>query len=157
MLPKLCLLIALAVFGPQSLFSQSATVISENANLRGTPAASGKVVDTLPRATSVQVIKQAGSWFLVQAAEYVGWIHGNTIRLDAPLDISTADPSTLYSSPIAVPRQPEPTPPVYVAPQRTAPARPPSSDRSYIRGPRGGCYYYGSSGRKVYVDRSLCN
>ena len=116
MLPKFCLLFALAVFGPQSLFSQSATVISENANLRGTPAASGKVVD-----------------------------------------ISTADPSTLYSSPIAVPREPAPTPPVYVAPQRTAPARTPSSDRSYIRGPRGGCYYYGSSGRKVYVDRSLCN
>jgi hypothetical protein len=27
----------------------------------------------------------------------------------------------------------------------------------YIRGPRGGCYYYSGSGRKVYVDRNLCN
>jgi hypothetical protein len=26
----------------------------------------------------------------------------------------------------------------------------------YIRGPRGGCYYINSSGRKEYVDRSLC-
>ncbi|MBX3266437.1 MAG: SH3 domain-containing protein [Acidobacteria bacterium] len=154
---RVLFLIAFLLWVAATGWPQSAKVISENANLRGTPAASGKVVDTLPRATSVQVIKQAGSWFLVQAAEYVGWVHGNTIRLDAPLDISTADPSTLYSSPIAVPREPAPTPPVYVAPQRTAPARTPSSDRTYIRGPRGGCYYYGSSGRKVYVDRSLCN
>ncbi len=27
----------------------------------------------------------------------------------------------------------------------------------YQRGPRGGCYYINSSGRKEYVDRSLCN
>ncbi len=33
----------------------------------------------------------------------------------------------------------------------------PSTDRGYIRGPRGGCYYYSGSGRKVYGDRSLCN
>jgi len=26
----------------------------------------------------------------------------------------------------------------------------------YIRGPRGGCYYISGSGRKMYVDRSLC-
>ena len=29
--------------------------------------------------------------------------------------------------------------------------------RSYHRGPRGGCYYYSSTGKKVYVSRSLCN
>lgn len=28
--------------------------------------------------------------------------------------------------------------------------------RVYHTGPRGGCYYYSSSGRKVYVDRSYC-
>lgn len=27
----------------------------------------------------------------------------------------------------------------------------------YIRGPRGGCYTITSSGRKRYVDRSLCD
>lgn len=32
-----------------------------------------------------------------------------------------------------------------------------SSDRTYIRGPRGGCYYINSSGKKTYVDKSLCN
>jgi hypothetical protein len=34
---------------------------------------------------------------------------------------------------------------------------PSSSSGSYIRGPRGGCYTYSASGRKRYVDRSLCN
>jgi len=32
-----------------------------------------------------------------------------------------------------------------------------SSSKYYIRGPRGGCYYVTASGRKQYVDRSLCN
>lgn len=32
-----------------------------------------------------------------------------------------------------------------------------SSGSGYYRGPRGGCYTYSSSGRKRYVDRSLCN
>lgn len=32
-----------------------------------------------------------------------------------------------------------------------------SGGRTYIRGPRGGCYYINSSGNKTYVDRSLCN
>jgi uncharacterized membrane protein len=29
--------------------------------------------------------------------------------------------------------------------------------RGYYTGPRGGCYTYSASGRKRYVDRSLCN
>jgi hypothetical protein len=31
------------------------------------------------------------------------------------------------------------------------------SNTNYIRGPRGGCYTFGKSGNKRYVDRSLCN
>src|SRR5690606_5320325 len=32
-----------------------------------------------------------------------------------------------------------------------------SSGRTYIRGPRGGCYYINRNGNKTYVDRSFCN
>lgn len=32
-----------------------------------------------------------------------------------------------------------------------------SAARTYIRGPRGGCYYINSNGNKTYVDRSFCN
>lgn len=28
--------------------------------------------------------------------------------------------------------------------------------RTYIRGPRGGCYYINRNGNRTYVDRSLC-
>jgi hypothetical protein len=38
-----------------------------------------------------------------------------------------------------------------------APANSNSLSSGYIRGPRGGCYTYSKSGRKKYVDRSLCN
>jgi hypothetical protein len=34
---------------------------------------------------------------------------------------------------------------------------PNSMSSVFIRGPRGGCYTLSSSGRKRYVDRSLCN
>lgn len=33
----------------------------------------------------------------------------------------------------------------------------PKTSKTYYKGPRGGCYYYSSSGKKVYVDRGLCN
>jgi hypothetical protein len=36
-------------------------------------------------------------------------------------------------------------------------SRKPASGHQYQSGPRGGCFYYNSSGNKVYVDRSLCN
>ncbi|GAB3701178.1 hypothetical protein GCM10027592_29030 [Spirosoma flavus] len=39
--------------------------------------------------------------------------------------------------------------------RRTSVAR--TYSQYYIRGPRGGCYYLTASGRKQYVDRSLCN
>lgn len=29
--------------------------------------------------------------------------------------------------------------------------------RVYIKGPKGGCYYINSKGRKIYVSRTLCN
>lgn len=32
-----------------------------------------------------------------------------------------------------------------------------SFGREYHRGPRGGCYYINSKGKKVYVDHSYCN
>jgi len=41
--------------------------------------------------------------------------------------------------------------PVYSPPQRS------TSRSRYITGPRGGCYYINSNGKKIYVDRSLCN
>ncbi|QDK80883.1 hypothetical protein EXU85_20610 [Spirosoma sp. KCTC 42546] len=41
--------------------------------------------------------------------------------------------------------------------KKTSLRRVSTSSNYYIRGPRGGCYYLTASGRKQYVDRSLCN
>ena len=127
LLPFIILILTFAVY------PQSATVITENANLRGTPSESGKVVDTISQGTSMEIIKQKSAWFLVQTTDYVGWVHGNTIRLT---DTITTVPTTVYERP-ATTRQ--------------------SDSRTYIRGPRGGCYYINRNGNKTYVDRSLCN
>jgi ketosteroid isomerase-like protein len=37
------------------------------------------------------------------------------------------------------------------------PKDPAATERKYVLGPRGGCYYLSESGRKIYVDRSNCN
>ncbi len=86
--------------------SQTAEVISVNANLRGTPNSSGIVVDTLPQSTVVDVIQQRGPWFLVQSPEYVGWLHGDTIRLRSSGGYVTGpvvrSPDRSYSRPLPV-------------------------------------------------------
>jgi endonuclease YncB( thermonuclease family) len=51
----------------------------------------------------------------------------------------------------------EQTPETPVSTQPAQPTAEPSDGRTYIKGERGGCYYLNSSGKKTYVDRSLCN
>lgn len=58
--------------------------------------------------------------------------------------------------------QPQSLPQTYHSPsQQLRNAEPSSSstprNSGYIRGPRGGCYTFSSSGKKRYVDRSLCD
>ncbi len=48
-----------------------------------------------------------------------------------------------------------PEPPKKIEPE--PPTITESGDRKYIRGPKGGCYYINGSGKKIYVDKSLCN
>lgn len=138
-----------------------ARVISENANLRDTPSVSSGNQQEIVEGTVVKVLDEKLPWYVVRAGNRVGWMHGNTLEF-----IST-------QGPVAQPATEQTVAPDY------APSTPPSrsrenstdtpsstggygrrsaeSDHSYIRGPRGGCYYISGSGRKVYVDRSLCN
>lgn len=56
--------------------------------------------------------------------------------------------------------KPETAKPVSLTSAMPAPAAkviPSNSERTYIRGSRGGCYYLSSGGTKMYVDRALCN
>jgi len=58
--------------------------------------------------------------------------------------------------------QPQSLPQTYCQPSQqlhnVAPSNSSTSRSSgYIRGPRGGCYTFSSSGRKRYVDRGMCD
>ena len=79
--------------------SQTAFVITEKANLRGTASNTGKVVQKLSQAAEVEVIKQKGAWFLVQSVDYVGWIHGNAIRLNEGSHIANEQRESTPDSP----------------------------------------------------------
>lgn len=73
----------------------------------------------------------------------------------AAVVISTEPP---LSTPPVVPlsQSSAPRPTVESKPEiQSVPAAAPS-ERKYIRGPRGGCYYINSSGSKSYVDHSRC-
>ena len=76
----------------------------------------------------------------------LGWIEGYKKAIDY---LRTANLKTNTSAS---------NPPI-VQQVRTMPLNqvPSSSTDGYIRGPRGGCYYLSGSGRRVYVDRELCN
>lgn len=79
----------------KSADTKSATVITENAGLRESP--NGKVLQTLPLASSVEVIEQKKAWFYVQYGASKGWLHGNTIRYESR-DVSSLPVSTPKTS-----------------------------------------------------------
>lgn len=131
-----------------------ARVISQNANLRDTPSVTSDNTQDVAEETLVKVLDEKLPWYVVRVGNRVGWMHGNTLEfistLGAPSDLPTQQS-------IAPDYQPsKPSLPQRESPTET-PARTTGVDRGYIRGPRGGCYYISGSGRKVYVDRSLCN
>jgi len=135
---------------------RTATVISERANLRDTPSQTGEVKQEVAVGTSIKVLDRKGAWYVVRIEDSVGWMHGNTFRFGGGSSVEQSAPA-LDTSPSPVESTPRPARPRSDSIQPDVSGSRSSSGRSYIRGPRGGCYYYSSSGRKVYVDRSLCN
>jgi hypothetical protein len=131
-----------------------ARVISPNANLRDTPSIVNGSEQEIVEGTIVKVLDEKLPWYVVRAGNRVGWMHGNTIEF---IDPKVSAPT---------PQRPQAVDPDY-APSTPSVLRRRSStqtstrisgeSRGYITGPRGGCYYLSGSGRKVYVDRSLCN
>lgn len=131
-----------------------ARVISANANLRDTPSIASGSEQEIVEGTLVKVLDEKLPWYVVRAGNRVGWMHGNTIEFLGTLNPVTETPKRQTVAPDYDP--PTPSPPRRDSLPETS-TRTSSGSRSYIRGPRGGCYYYSGSGRKVYVDRSLCN
>lgn len=76
----------------------------------------------------------------------LGWIDGYKRGFEARV----ANSATINGAPRIQTASPKPTPAPFQSLDR-------SPSNGLIRGPRGGCYYISGSGRKVYVDRALCN
>lgn len=155
---KLALVAVYLLAGVGLAYAQgrAATVISERANLRDTPSAAGEVKREVAIGTSVKVLDRKGAWYVVRIEDSVGWMHGNTIRFGRGYGVEQSAPAS-DAPPSPVESTPRPSRPRSDSTQPDFSGSRSSSGRGYIRGPRGGCYYYSSSGRKVYVDRSLCN
>jgi hypothetical protein len=157
---KPCLLLVIAFFtctlsAPISAqTARYARVVSENAKLRDSPSVSGASEQEVAEGTLLKILDEKLPWYVVRVRDRVGWIHGNTIEFINTQGSDSGAPSQL----ILVPDNRTLTP---LLPRRESspdtPARTTGASRGYIRGPRGGCYYLSASGRKVYVDRSLCN
>lgn len=131
-----------------------ARVISASANLRDTPSISGGSEQEVAEDTIVKVLDEKLPWYVVRVGNRVGWMHGNTLEFVGTQDSLSEPPHEPTILPDYKPSTPTP-PRRESSPEK--PARTTGADRGYIRGPRGGCYYLSGSGRKVYVDRSLCN
>ena len=134
------LLLILCVTAPAQ--TRTARVIAENANLRETPSSTGLVEGEISEGTIVKILDEKLPWYVVRVGDRVGWMHGATLVLTDNIPTSEREPITV-TAPAETYSLPEPT--------RSA------GSKMYIRGPRGGCYYISGSGRKVYVDRSMCN
>jgi len=130
-----------------------ARVISTNANLRDTPSVVSTSEQEIAEDTIVKVLDEKLPWYVVRAGNRVGWMHGNTlefIHTEASVPEKrrqTVVPEYIPSTPPAARRE---------SPSETS-THSSGANSGYIRGPRGGCYYLSGSGRKVYIDRSMCN
>lgn len=103
-------------------------------NVRAQPNKHAAVVRTLSRGDQVTLgAKDANGWapLFDYAGRQTGFVYraSDLVRTQAPTARSTSG-SLRRSS---------------------------ADSRGYYTGPRGGCYTYSASGRKRYVDRSLCN
>src|SRR6185503_4215114 len=131
-----------------------ARVISPNANLRDTPSTTSGTEQEIVEGTIVKVLDEKLPWYVVRAGNRVGWMHGNTLEF---IHTEGSVPETPRRQTVV----PEYIPTTPSAARTESPPetfkRSSSASDGYIRGPRGGCYYLSGSGRKVYVDRSLCN
>lgn len=81
-------------------------------------------------------VKRNGKW------QVVAW--QSTV---VPEPKSTSSQSSTQALPMTLTTVPEP---------KTDKPAAPASGRSYLKGPRGGCYYLNSAGKKVYVDHTYC-
>lgn len=107
---KILAVILLLIIFPLSLFAQKADwtveISSTNANLRGTPSASGKVITEVVKGQVFKVFLTQGEWYLVQTPAYVGWLHKSVV-IDSQLIDYILDKAGLSQTKIEAESQPK--------------------------------------------------
>lgn len=145
---------------PDSVPSYSAPVTAETRewfyihgalNVRTEPRRTGGLIHTLQPGDSVQLgPKDANGWARLYSpglGESYVYRASDLVQKQAPTVRSAAVSRSVSSSRGGG------------GPRRSSAgsgSRRSSGSRVYHTGPRGGCYYYNSSGNKQYVDRSYC-
>ncbi len=110
------------------------TIDSPTIKLRDRPnAAIGNVIHVIPSGEELVLLEYASSYFQVNYQGQIGYLHEMYVANWKAHSKTLAKNS--YS-------------------KKTQKRQ--SKSRSYIRGPRGGCYYINSNGNKTYVSRNLC-
>ena len=152
---KLLIISAIFAISVTASAQQATTVANEcvrvtaaTATLRGRPSVTGKALDVVTKNEQLESIAKRDAWVLVQAEDFTGWIEAKW--LESCIAGTVSKTPVLGSAPAASPLPVSAS--AVAAPQNT-----PSDTRTYTKGPKGGCYYINSSGRKVYVDHGLCN
>jgi hypothetical protein len=82
MIRGILMILFLAIVSGTNIAQDQVIVISEKANLRGTPNIAGVIVTTVSSGEKFELIKEEAPWYLVQTPKYVGWLHGNAISKD---------------------------------------------------------------------------
>jgi hypothetical protein len=127
-------------------------VISQAANLRELPSPTSNSTQEVSEETLVKVLDEKLPWYVVRVGNRVGWMHGDTLEFIGVQGTNSSQPTEQSTAPLYTPPS---TPTTPSTPSNRSSSN--SEHRGYIRGSRGGCYYISGSGRKVYVDRSMCN
>ena len=122
-------------------------VVSKAANVREQPNREAKVLQTAKMGASYVYVMETGIgkmtvrgsdfWVMVRLPDrdLAGWMHSSTISISKDADREAAPE---FYQRLAMP---EPTA---------------DKPRTYISGPRGGCYYVNRTGNRTYVDHERC-
>ena len=116
---------------------------SQTIRMYSQPSASSELVELITPGPEVKIVDSSISYYhKIEYKGKTGYISKSmwTKYLNGTLSSSGGSSSEVNSLKSSTPS-----------------SRPKSTGRSYIRGPKGGCYYINSNGNKTYVDRSLCN
>ena len=149
----ICFLLLFMACGTARTQTRTARVVAENAILRETPSSTGLGQGDVPEGIVVKILDEKVPWYVVRVGDRVGWMHGATLLLMDNASAPAQAPTQAGQPLTSVTPTEAPSPSDAPTPQPTRSIE----NRAYIRGPRGGCYYISGSGRKVYVDRSMCN